>query len=279
VNDLLASRTWAIQLHYLRAIAARAEATSPDVWAARGAGRASGDVTIIPVMGLLTQRGGYWGMSSTAIGQRFQDAMADGSKAVVLEVDSPGGEVYGVDELASTIRAARGGKPVVAVANSVAASAAYYIASQADEVLVTPSGEVGSIGVYAVHEDWSRALDEYGVTVTLVSAGEGKTTGNMFEPLSEGARAEMQASVDRYYGMFASAVAKGRRVPVEQIRSEWKAKMYGAKDAVAVGLADGVGTLDDAVRRAGSLSQQRRAVAAAVDIEVEARRRRRQRTS
>lgn len=269
---------WMIRLAELRALRAGAIAASPEIWAARGQPRAAGDVSIVPIMGSLSQRGGWYGMSYEGIRTAFRNAMADGSKAVVLQFDSPGGEVYGVDELASEIRAARGAaKPIVAAVDPLAASAAYYLASQADEIIVTPSGEIGSIGVYGMHEDWSRAIDEFGVTVTLVSAGEGKTDGNMFEPLSDAARADMQGAIDRYYAMFASAASKGRRVGVDVVRSQWKAKVYGAKESIDIGMADSVGTVDDAVRRAATLAQQRRAVAASVDLEVETRRRARNR--
>lgn len=278
MSDLVKSRFWAVQLHILRAIRAGSLAAAPDVWAARGASRAEGEVAVIPIMGVLTQRGSWYGMSLESIRASLRNRLADsGTRAIVLEFDSPGGEVFGIDELATEIRNARGVKPIVAVANPLAASAAAWLAAQADELLVTPSGEVGSVGVYATHVDLSRALDQAGITVTLVSAGAGKTSGNTFEPLSEEARAETQADVDRYYSMFARAMAKGRGVTVDTVRSDWKAKMYGAKDAVANGLATAVGTLEDAVRRASALSTELRGTAAAVDLEVETRRRARAR--
>lgn len=278
-SDLLRCQYWAVSLPHLRAIrAGTLAAIEPSIWAARGASRSAGDVVVIPVMGTLTQRGGWFGMSLESITTAFRNAMQDGSRAVVLEFDSPGGEVYGVEELATAIRAARGTKPIVGVANSLSASASYYLSAQVDELFVTPSGEIGSIGVYGAHEDWSAALDQMGIAVTLVSAGEGKTAGNMFEPLSDGARADMQAAVDRYYGMFTAAVSKGRKVAVETVRSTWQAKVYGAKEAVAIGMADSVGTLDDAIRRAGALAQERRALAAARDLDVDSRRRTRERT-
>jgi signal peptide peptidase SppA len=273
----LRSQYWATTLPHLRAIAAGQLEAQAEYWAARTAPRASGDVVVIPVLGTITQRSPWYGSSTEFLANALRAALADGSRAIVLEVDSPGGEVYGVDELASLIRAARATKPIVAVSNALTASAAYYLAAQADELLVTPSGEVGSIGVYGGHEDWSGALDQMGIVITLISAGEGKTDGNPFEALSDEARADMQAAVDRYYGMFASAVAKGRKVSVETVRSSWKAKVYGAKEAVAIGMADAVGTLDDAIRRAAALSTERRAVAASVDLEAERRMRARAR--
>jgi signal peptide peptidase SppA len=277
MGDLLNSQVWAVSLPVLRAIRAGTMVANAEYWAARGQASTQADVTVIPVMGLLTQRGGWFGMSLERVRTVFRNALADGSKAIVLEFDSPGGEVYGVDELATEFRQGRSVKPIVAVANSLTASAAYYLASQAEEVFVTPSGEIGSIGVYGAHEDWSKALDQFGVTVTLISAGEGKTDGNMFEPLSDEARADMQSAVDRYYGQFTSAVSKGRKVGVDTVRADWKARVYGAKDAVAIGMADAVGTLEDAIRRAASLGQARRATAAALDVSVESRMRARSR--
>jgi signal peptide peptidase SppA len=275
----LRSQYWATTLPHLRAIRASALEAQLEYWAARMQPRASGDVAVIPILGTITQRGSWFGASTEGTANALRNALADGSRAIVLEIDSPGGEVYGVDELATLIRASRGGKPIVAVANALAASAAYYIASQADELLVTPSGEVGSIGVYGGHEDWSGALDQMGIVVTLISAGEGKVDGNPFEALSDEARADMQASVDRYYGMFTTAVAKGRKVSVDTVRSSWKAKVYGAKEAVAIGMADSVGTIDDAIRRAGALAAERRALSASVDLEADRRRRARSRVS
>lgn len=270
--DVLKSRYWAVTLPCLRAIRAGHVMASPEIWAARGTTRSAGEVTVIPIMGALTQRGSWFGMSLEGIRQTFRSALADsGVKAIVLEFDSPGGDVYGVEELATEIRQGRGTKPIVAVANALAASAAYYLASQAEEVFVTPSGEIGSIGVYGAHEDWSRALDQMGITITLISAGEGKVDGNPFEPLTDEVRAAIQSDVDRYYGMFAAAVSKGRGVNVDVVRSEWKAKVYGAKDAVKIGMATQVGTIDDAVRRAGAMARDRGKTAAALDLEVETR--------
>src|SRR4029453_14892345 len=109
-------------------------------------------------------------------------------KGVVLDVDSPGGSVYGVRELADEIRAARGQKPVEAVANAFMASAAYYIGSAAEKVWVTPSGSAGSIGVYDAHVDLSKFTETMGEKWTFVSYGDNKLLGNPFEPLSEEAQ-------------------------------------------------------------------------------------------
>ncbi|MCC7371633.1 MAG: S49 family peptidase, partial [Chloroflexi bacterium] len=130
------------------------------------------------------------------------------------------------------------------------ASAAYWIASSADEIVVTPSGEVGSIGVFTAHEDISAALEAEGVTVTLISAGKYKTEGNPFEPLSEEARGAIQARVDDYYSMFVRAVARGRGVKPADVRGGFgQGRVVGADEAVRLGMADRVGTMAQTVER------------------------------
>lgn len=277
--DILSTRFLAVTRPCLELIRAGKLAAAPELWAARGQTRIDGDVTIIPVMGLITQRGGWYGTSIEQTRAALRQARTDTSKAVVLDVDSPGGEVYGMDEIAADIRELRKVKPVVGVANSLAASAAYNIISQCDYVLVTPSGEIGSIGVYGMHVDMSAALDQMGIVVTFVSAGEGKVEGNPYSALSDEAKADMQEDIDRYYSMFVGNVRKGRGrgVTSEQIRNEWGAWVYGASEAVEIGMADEVGTLDDAVRRARSLARERNAKSAELANQVEVRKRARAR--
>jgi signal peptide peptidase SppA len=151
-----------------------------------------------------------------------------------------------VPELAEEIRSARGKKPIIAVSNASMASAAYWIGSAASELVVTPSGQVGSIGVFSIHEDHSKQLAEEGVAVTLIRAGKYKTEGNPFEPLSDEARAAVQGEVDRYYSLFTRDVAKGRRVDVEAVRNGFgQGRMVNAQDALKLGMVDRVATLDD----------------------------------
>lgn len=280
-KDLTTCRLWAITADYLRAIRAGRLAADAETWAARGKGRMAGEIAVIPIMGVLTQRGGWYGMSLESIRATFREKMADPSvKAIVFEYDTPGGEVFGVDELATEFRAARGVKPTVAAVNPLSASAGYYLTAQHDAIVVTPSGEIGSVGVYAMHMNWSGFLDQMGIEVSLVSAGEGKTAGNPFEALSEEARTDMQVDVDRYYGMFVSAVSKGRRaagVTPDKVRDGFKAKVYGAKKAVEIGMADAVGTLDDAIRRASQLATEQAGARALSDAHFDMRRRARDR--
>jgi signal peptide peptidase SppA len=169
--------------------------------------------------------------------------------SIVLDVHSPGGVIDLVPETAAEIREARATKPIIAVANTQAASAAYWIASQADELVVTPSGDVGSIGVFAAHDDISRALDMRGVTTTLVSAGKYKVEGNPFEPLGDEARAALQETVDEFYDMFVRDVATGRRSTSVAVRDGFgQGRMVTATRAVALGMADRVDTLERTIR-------------------------------
>lgn len=178
-------------------------------------------------------------------------AVADESVGgIVLDIDSPGGSTDQVTETAAEIRAARQIKPVVAVANSKAASAAYWLAAQADELVVTPSGQVGSIGVYGVHQDLTGALANEGITATLISAGKYKTEGNPLEPLTDEAREAFQALVNDVYGMFVADVAKGRGVTAASVRDGFgQGRMVTAKSAVTDGMADRVDTLDNVIAR------------------------------
>lgn len=182
---------------------------------------------------------------------RLRQALDDESvRAIVIDVDSPGGSVEMVPETAAEILAGRDRKPIVAVANTWAASAAYWLASAATELVVTESGEVGSIGVFMAHTDLSGALEQAGEDVTLISAGKYKTEGNPFEPLSGEAEAHLQEQVDAYYQMFVKGVAKARGTSVADVRDNFgEGRMVMAREAVSRGMADRVGTLDETIAR------------------------------
>lgn len=210
-----------------------------------------GGVAVIPVHGPIMPRGGMAELSGatpiTRLREQFRGAMAAKEvKGIILDIDSPGGSVFGVPEMASEIRAARGRKPVVAAIDGLGASAAFWLASQADEVVITPSSLTGSIGVVSAHEDVSEAAAQKGLKVTLISAGKHKVDGNPTQPLSEEARAHTQALVDDYYAMFTSDVAKGRRVPVDEVRNGMgEGRVVNARMAVSMGMVDRVASLED----------------------------------
>jgi signal peptide peptidase SppA len=166
----------------------------------------------------LLSRGGYdgsFGVTSydflvAALKQASDDPMVD---RFVLTVDSPGGQVAGVDGVLDAIRTAKAWKPVSAVVEGMGYSAAYWLASQADELVATPLSELGSIGVVTAHVDLSGMYDDAGVEVTLVHAGAKKVDGNPYEPLSSRARDDMQARVEELRGHFAADV--GERPPAK----------------------------------------------------------------
>jgi signal peptide peptidase SppA len=203
-------------------------------------------------MGMLDDISG--GTSSEGFARQFQAAVRDDAiKAVVMDVDSPGGPVFGATELSSMIRAARGTKPIIAHVNARAASKAYWIASAADEIVVTASGEVGSIGVLGIHEDVSGALEQMGVRKTIVSAGKFKADGNPYEPLSDESQARIQAKVDAEYDRFVRDVAENRNVSVATVRDGFgEGDMVSAADAVSMGMADKIATLDETLQRFGT---------------------------
>jgi signal peptide peptidase SppA len=213
--------------------------------------RAAGDVAIIEVFGLIAPRANMMtrfsgGISCEELGRTFDEVLAsDKIGAIVLDIDSPGGAVMGVPELADKVFAARGKKKVVAVANNMAASGAYWLAAAAEQIVVTPSGEVGSIGVFRVHEDISAAADKAGVKHTIIQAGKYKTEGTHLAPLSDDAREHAQKRVDLLYANFTETVARYRGVPVSTVRSGYgEGRTLLAQDALASGMVDRVATLE-----------------------------------
>lgn len=248
---------------------------------------ASGSVAVLPLYGLISHRtnvmseiSGPGGSSCQAFTKQFRQALNDPNcKAIVVDVDSPGGTVDGVAELADEIYQARGKKPITAVSDCLMASAAYWIGSACDEIAVSPSSMTGSIGVYTSHEDESQALEQEGVKVTLVSAGKYKAEGNSFEPLGDEARAALQQTVDNYYGLFVNAVAKGRGVKAEDVKNGFgEGRIVSASQAVKLGMADRVATLDQVlagfgVSRNGNSSPMAAQPAPGVAANLEALRR------
>jgi signal peptide peptidase SppA len=206
-------------------------------------------VAVIGISGVLSNDPWYGDTSYTSICDALNQANADSLvKAIVLRINSPGGETDGAFETAQLLATVAENKPCLAVADPCAFSAAYLLASQCSEVWAAPSsGGVGSIGVYAGHWDVSGALKQAGMKVTLISAGEGKTDGNPYEPLSDSARADIQANVDRLYGDFVAAVARGMGI-AESAVVRLGARLYqGGKAALGSGLADRAGSLGDAL--------------------------------
>lgn len=212
----------------------------------------SNGVAVIPIVGTLVRRTvgleAQSGMTSyTMIADRLHSALQDDAvKGILLDIDSPGGEAGGVFDLADQIFAARKVKPIWAVANDEAFSAAYAIAAAAERIYLSRTGGVGSIGVIAVHLDQSEAEADAGLKYTAIYAGEHKNDLSPHEPLSNPARAQLQAEVNRIYDLFAGSVARMRGIDLAAIKAT-EAALYFGEQSIAAGLADQIGTMGDAL--------------------------------
>lgn len=230
-----------------------------------GAGRAryavESGVAIIPINGALVSRGdmigdGYRATSYGAVVTELNRAVNDPSiSAIMLAVNSPGGTVEGVLGAASAIRAARDAKPVTAHVTGMAASAGYWLAAQADEIVLADDlAQVGSIGVYTMHADISGLLSQIGIDISLISSGRHKVDGHPFAALPDAVRADMQQEIDDLRLMFAREVAAGREVRglTSDLALATEARMFralnprtGDREAIDRKLADRIGTRAD----------------------------------
>lgn len=170
---------------------------------------------IIPVRGILEQRLGLWGWLSGGssydeITMQIKSALDDESiSKIILDFDSPGGSVLGVAELAELIFQARARKPIIAIANNLCGSAAYWLASACSEVVLSSTTSiVGSIGVVSIHSDLSKAEDRAGIKITEIVAGQFKRVASSHAPLGDEGRSVLQEQVDQIYGIFLDAVGK-----------------------------------------------------------------------
>lgn len=246
--------------------------------ASQGERRAESFVGVIPIYGvimphanLMTEMSG--GTTVDGLRRGFRSALEDPEVSrIVFDVDSPGGSVEGIPELAAEIRDARGRKPMTAVANYTMASAAYWLASQADEIVASPSALVGSIGVYGVHEDWSGANEQAGIAPTYISAGKYKTEGNPDEPLGDVARAHIQELVDASYDLFVRDVAAGRGAGQKAVRDGYgEGRALHPEAALAAKLVDRIGTMDEVLSsKPPRMKARTKAEDAGIDLVAEA---------
>lgn len=275
----LASQRWMITADGMRRIMAQLPsrdliatqfagdlfAARPEAIAARSRPARSGSVGVISVRGPIVRYDSWFtmifgGTSVEWLLAQVRELASDESVGSILfDVDSPGGAISGLPELAATIRAARQAKPVSSVTNDFNASAAYWISAQADEISSTPEGLTGSVGIYTEHWDFSGMMAEAGIAHEFIQAGKFKTEGNQFEPLSDDARAHIQGLVDDGYALFLADVAAGRGVTVAKVRAEYgEGRVFAARDAKTNGLIDRVGSFADAVSRAATGKVSRR---------------------
>lgn len=205
----------------------------------------------VPVRGILLHdfpfQFGSWATGYAYIWKAVERGMSDPQvRGIALVIHSPGGEVAGCFELVDRIYEVRGDKPIRAFAHEYAYSAAYAIASVADNITVSKTGGVGSIGVVTMHIDVSKALDANGLKVTFIKRGKHKTDGNPFEPLPADVEARIQERIDALGEVFESSVARNRSMDAGTIRG-FEALTFMPSEAVSNGLADAIGPLDDAM--------------------------------
>jgi len=212
-----------------------------------------GNVAVIALEGLIFSRIELGRLVRSPEGFRrdLQQAVADPEvDAVVIDVSSPGGAVWMLADTHEKLMGLRGQKPIVAVVESMAFSAAYWLVSAADQIVVAPSAQVGSIGVLTQHVDFSAALDAEGINVTIIQRPDTKAERHPAVPLSDDALAHIQAQVDEAYERFVADVAKGRGVAVGTVKSDFSpGRVEEARRAVALGMADEIGTLEDTILR------------------------------
>lgn len=186
-------------------------------------------------------------LSYAEIRNAFDMALADDSvEAVVLRLETPGGMVSGCFDLSDHINASRGTKPIYAAVDDYAYSAGYAIASACDEIWLTRTGGVGSVGVIGYHVDQSSMDARIGIKVTAIHSGAHKNDGTPFAPLAEPVRARLQMRMDELRGMFAGAVATYRGLPVDAVLGT-EAQVYSGQEAIDIGMADRIGTFRDLI--------------------------------
>jgi signal peptide peptidase SppA len=212
-----------------------------------------GRTAILPISGVLVKHSYLVngdsqprGTSTLDARAKLDAAMADPTvEQIVMLVDSPGGSVFGIADLADAIRKADAVKPVTAMIEDIGASGAYWLASQARAVYVNSTAMAGSIGVYTVMVDSSRRADREGLRVELVKAGQHKGIGTAGTAITSGDRQVVQDEVDALYEHFINAVANGRGMNADAVRALADGRIHIGQAAVDLGLADGVTTLDD----------------------------------
>jgi signal peptide peptidase SppA len=242
LDEILANYARFSQVLPIQAAAVDAKRGQPSLWSRVD------DVAVIELRGTMVKYSGFftWFLGGTSTLQLIEAvhlAAADERvKKIILRVDSPGGETAGVDDLAEAVFAARGSKRVVAVIEDFGASASYYIASQAHQVVVGSASLVGSIGVYAVVDDLTGMRERIGVTRYVIRSGEFKGLG--LDQITDEQRAELQRTINALGFLFAERVARGRRMSMHAAREVSDGRVWVGKAAISAGLADRIASFE-----------------------------------
>jgi signal peptide peptidase SppA len=212
-------------------------------------------VALIPVHGMMIKRSRWW-----CCGVDHWSDVVDNItnrldiNTIVLDLDSGGGQVAGTERFADAVwKARQSGKTVIAAVNEFCASAALWVASQCDRIVIPATGSIGSLGVYTMHFDDTKFLSEqWGIEKSVIHRGKYKAIDE--RPLDGDGKAELQRFIDGKYSLFVDAVARGRGLSPEEVMSKWgESQMFTGSEAVSNGLADELGTLQDVLEslRAG----------------------------
>jgi capsid assembly protease len=209
------------------------------------------NVAVVTVDGEMVNRGAWIGADSGLVSYEGIDAQLNMAasdpkvSAILIDTNTPGGDAIGAMELAATVRRIAATKPVFAFVNGMACSAGYALVSGATKIFTAPSGISGSIGVVMLHMDHSGELKEAGIVPTLIHAGAHKVDANPFEPLSKAVKGDLQGEVMKFYDLFVSTVAAGRKGLTPDAIRNTEARTYIGQEAVDAGLVDTVSTFED----------------------------------
>ncbi len=272
INDFSTSKLWAIHPPYLEQMISKIpDAETMAALQVKFAEDPNGrdelqlidGVAIIPISGPISQRRSFFsslfgGADFNALTAAMMEALVSNQvKAILLDIDSPGGTVAGSEAFADMVYEGRKEKPIVAYANGMMASAAYWIGSGASKTLVQKTSQVGSIGIMMIHNDWSGQDAEMGVTRTVLSAGKYKALGNNAEPLTDLAKDTFQAEIDYVYTLFVDAVSRNLGVDPEAVLADMAdGRTFIGQQAIDAGLVDGLGAFDDALSLAVDLASR-----------------------
>ena len=271
-----ATAPWAIAASALPlAVGAEAPAAAPTAPGRHGP--RAGQVAVIRAAGIVVPRCqpvleqyGY-AVSCEALPGRLEAAAAEGAAAIVLQINSPGGLVYGVPEAAKRIAAVAKDVPVVAVADHLAASAAYWLAASCTAVACSPSGQVGSVGVLAVRLSLARMADMDGIDIDVFYRGTGKTDSLWLVALDDAGRKRLQAPIDAYYASFVAAVAAGRHTTARTVEKNWGARVLTADAALDAGMIDVAATANEVAERLATSRGRRAFRSMAIDRAIVSR--------
>lgn len=254
------SHPWAIRREALKGMIGLCESTNWSNRLAELESRRQSDgveeqkrVAVLSLVGTITPDAGFFeflfggSTSPSAFANRYEAAIEDDSvESVIVKIDTPGGIVFGVEEASDQIFNLRGRKKVTGVITGEMASAGLHIGSAFDEVVIQPSAQAGSLGVFMMHVDMSKMLEEDGVDYTFIHAGKYKVAGNATEPLDDETRSYIQSMVDTYYDGFVAAVARNRGLTNKDVEADFgQGRMLLAQQAVDVGMVDRVGTFKE----------------------------------